>query len=176
MTLKGCEAIVKKVTLLLAFSQISPALVLPISTTLSSTAFAAEQTGAECFPARVLASRLADTKSCLQAVLRLPDYADPGVFHNGNPSDIYKLPVVKKFGPCIVTVSITGSNRERSSWTQISSAASMDAAICSVGQYPQGTTGGTVYVGSQKRIRITLEHFPQVISSYGGGQNETLTS
>lgn len=147
---------------------------LPISSALPSTAVAAERTGVNCFQARI-GSHLADTKSCLHAVLKLPDYPDAGDFHTNAPINIFKLPVYRNHGSCMVTVSIDGGVTERSSWDHIESVANSIAAICSVGQYPLGSTGGIVYVGAHKRIRVSIEKGSPPLSDEDG-QNVTATA
>ena len=137
---------------------------------------AAEKPIVDCFKATTRSSRVADTKSCLQAALQLPDYSDPGIFHNGDPPDAYKLPVVKKFGPCMATVSISNGKQDRTSWDHISSVASSIAAICSIGQYPMGNTGGVLYVGTNKNIRVTLEKFTGIILDDDSSLNVTATA
>ena len=164
---------------LLAHTKISLALSLPLSSSTpasSSTAFTADKTGVQCFEAKVFDSRLADTKSCLQAILKLPESSDPGDFHNGGSrSDVYKLPVIRTDGPCMATVSVQGSAQERSSWDHIKSVATAVAAICSIGQYPLGSTGGVTYVGPYRSIRVTIERFSMSGLSEGGFQNDTAT-
>ena len=76
----------------------------------------------------------------------------------------------------MATVSIEGTKEERSSWDHISAVATSIAAICSVGQFPLGSTGGVMYVGANKNIRVTLEKFGRVNLGDEGGQNLTTTS
>lgn len=164
------------VTFLSGYTHASPALILPLSGTPASTGLAAEESSVKCFKATLFDSRVADTKSCLQAILRLPDNPDPGNFHNGPPIDTYKLPVVKKFGPCMTTVTIEGRQVERSSWDHIFSVANSIAQICSTGQYPMGSSGGLMYGGANKNLRITVEAFNGGTLANNGGQNGTVTS
>lgn len=126
------------------------------STDLDGT-LTAVKTGVFCYPPTIRGSRLAATRDCLQAALLLPDGSDPVYFHSGNPDDDLRLPVVKTYDSCLATVSLLGAARDRSSWDHISYVASQMAAICSVGQYPIGQTGGVTLAGYGNHIRITLE-------------------
>ena len=47
--------------------------------------------------------------------------------------------------------------QDRSSWDHISYVASQMAAICSVGQYPVGQTGGVTTAGVRNALRVSLE-------------------
>lgn len=132
----------------------TPAPALPLNT---PSTLGAEQ-GVACWKATVLDSRLADTKSCLQAAVSLPEGPDPGTFHNGGADDGFKLPKVKVVGQCVITVSLNRGKQDRSTWDHIAFVASQIAAICSNGQYPRGTTGGVKYAGSHGDIRVTLEN------------------
>ena len=124
--------------------------------------FAAFKTGVNCWPSSLRGSRLADTRDCLQAALLLPDGSDPGDFHNGNPVNDFKLPVAKTHQSCTATVSLPQGARDRSSWDHISYVASQMGAICSIGQYPIGQTGGVTNVGTRNSIRVTLEKAAKV--------------
>ena len=124
-------------------------------TDLDST-FAAYKTGVDCWPSARQGSLLASTRDCLQAALLLPEGSDPGYFHNGDPDNAFHLPVVRPFGSCAATVSLSEGLRDRSSWDHISYVASQMAVICSKGQYPFGQTGGVTNVGSQNSIRVSL--------------------
>lgn len=117
----------------------------------------AEQ-GVACWKATVLDSRLADTKSCLQAALSLPDWPNIGTFHNNGEEDGFRLPKVKRFGQCMITVSLKGTSQDRSTWDHIQLVASQIAPICSNGQFPRGSTGGVKYAGVNGDIRVTVEN------------------
>lgn len=153
----------------------SPVLSLPVNNTPVYSAIGAERSAA-CFSASITDSHLADTRSCLQAAISLPDGADAGTFHSGGVEDGFKLPKVKVYGPCMATVSISGTRTDRSSWDHISYVASQIAAICSNGQYPRGTTGGVKYAGVVGNIRVTLEKAPGVRSSDSNSTNSTATA
>lgn len=152
-----------------------PDLTLPVNGTEVFASGPAEETAA-CLKPSIMDSRLADTKSCLQAAIALPEGPDPGYFHNGGVDDLYKLPKIKIVGPCMVTVSIRGAKTDRSTWDHISYVASQMAAICVNGQYPRGTTGGVKYAGLAGNIRVTLEKAPGVSSSDNDGMNGTAAS
>ncbi len=175
MKMQTCFIFVASNILLIAKVHASPDLSLPVNNTPEYSALAAGQSAA-CFPAAILGSHLADTRSCLQAAISLPDGADPGTFHNGGVDDGYKLPKVKVYGPCMATVSIRAGNTDRSSWDHISWVASQIAAICSNGQYPRGTTGGVKYSGFGGNIRVTLEKSTEVGLSDSGSTKSTATS
>ena len=133
-----------------------PALSLNV-TDLDNT-FAAIKTGVKCLPS----SLRADTRDCLQAALLLPDGSDPGDFHSGNPVNDFSLPVVVTHQSCRATVSLPPGARDRSTWDHISYVASQVGAICSIGQYPIGQTGGVTAVGIRNSIRVTLERAAKV--------------
>ena len=118
---------------------------------------AAIKTGVNCWPSSLRGSRLADTRDCLQAALLLPDGSDPGDFHLGNPMNDFHLPVVVTHQSCTATVSLSPGTRDRSSWDHISYVASQMGAICSIGQYPIGKTGGVTNAGTRNSIRVSLE-------------------
>lgn len=126
------------------------------SSDLNST-FTAIKTGVNCYPPTIRGSRLAATRDRLQAALLLPDGSDAGYFHNGNPDNDFRLPVIKTYDSCVAIVSLTQASPDRSSWDHISYVASQMAAICSVGQYPVGQTGGVTSAGYQNHIRVSLE-------------------
>ena len=129
---------------------------LPISSDLSTNPVAAERTGVQCLESR-MRSHFANTISCLEAILKLPESPDAGNFHSNAPADTYKLPVYRNHKTCTISISMVDSAAERSTWDHISSVARSVVMICSVGQFPMGSTGGTVYVGMNKRIRIAIE-------------------
>ena len=130
---------------------------LPQNATQLTEDLAGIKTGVNCWPASLRGSRLASTRDCLQAALLVPDGADSGVFHQGNPPDIYRLPIAEKYQTCQVIVSMAGTNFDKTSWDHISYSASQMIAICSTGQYPLGQSGGVMYVGSRNLIRISVE-------------------
>ena len=130
---------------------------LPLNTTDLTSTLTAVKTGVTCYRPTMRGSRLAATRDCLQAALLLPDGSDPGDFHEGNPYNDFQLPVLTTYGSCAATVSLTGGAQDRSSWDHISYVASQMAAICSVGQYPVGQTGGVTSAGYSNKIRVTLE-------------------
>ena len=161
----------------LILTNVSLALSLPLSSsTPSSTTLAADKTAVECFEAKLFDSRLADTKSCLRAILQLPESSDAGNFHNSGLGDLYRLPMIGTYGPCMATVSIQGRSQEHSSWDHIKSVATAMAAICSTGQFPQGSTGGATYVGPHRSIRVTIEKVFISGSGEGDFQNDTATA
>lgn len=125
-------------------------------TDLDST-ITAVKTGVKCWPPERRGSRLAATRDCLQAALLLPDGSDAGNFHNGNPADGFKLPVVMPYDSCVATVSLPNGVQDRSSWDHVSYVASQMAAICAIGQYPVGQTGGVTTAGVGNNIRVSLE-------------------
>ena len=135
---------------------------LSLNTTDLESALTAIKTGVNCWPASIRGSRYAATRDCLQAALLLPDGSDPGAFHNGNPDDEYRLPVVKVFDSCMATVSLTEGAQDRSSWDHISYVASQMAVICAKGQFPFGQTGGVTSAGHHNLIRVTLEKATKV--------------
>lgn len=141
--------------LFIIFANTLPTLSLNV-TDLTST-FTAVKTGVKCWPPERRGSRLAATRDCLQAALLLPDGSDPGNFHNGNPDDEFKLPIVSPYESCVATVSVPNGVRDRSSWDHISYVASQMAVICVVGQYPFGQTGGVTTAGVGNNIRVSLE-------------------
>lgn len=151
------------------------ALLILTSQTHASPAFTPSTVGAEqgvaCWKADFLDSRLADTKSCLQAALSLPDWPDTGTFHNNGEDDGFKLPKVKRFGQCMITVSLKGNSQDRSTWDHIQLVTSQIAPICSNGQFPRGSTGGVKYAGVNGDIRITVEN---VKSLRLGASNDTV--
>ena len=157
MIRKTCSIIVAITFFSVNNTYASPELALSLNSTSAVTDVGADKTAVQCFTPTVFNSRVADTRSCLQAVLDLPEGSDAGIFHNGDPVDEFKLPVVKKFGPCMATVSLTGSSRDRTSWDHISYVAGQVAAICSNGQFPTGTSGGLIRVGQYRSIRVTVE-------------------
>ncbi|KAL9069449.1 MAG: hypothetical protein Q9161_005500 [Pseudevernia consocians] len=124
---------------------------------LNNSTFTAIKTGVICYQPTIRGSRLAATRDCLQAALLLPDGSDAGYFHVGIPDNDFRLPMVKNYGSCLATVSLTEAPQDRSSWDHISYVASQMAAICSVGQYPFGQTGGVTSAGYLNSIRVTLE-------------------
>jgi len=175
MASQACFIFLLANILLVAQVHASPDLTLPVNNNSVYATGGAEQPAA-CLPASVLDSHLADTRSCLQAAISLPEGPDPGIFHNGGADDGYKLPKIKLHGACMATVSIRGSKTDRSSWDHISYVASQMAAICVNGNFPRGTTGGVKYAGFGGNIRVTLEKTPGVGSSDGGSTNSITTS
>lgn len=96
-----------------------PNFLLNNSTDLEST-FTAVKTGMNCWPSTIRGSRLDATRDCLQAALPLPDGSDAGNFHSGNLDDEFRLPVVKVYGSCMATVSLTQGTQDRNSWDGLS--------------------------------------------------------
>lgn len=175
MTLRAWSWFIVATIPLIAQIHASSDISLPINNTPIYSAIAAEYSVA-CFRALIFDSRLADTRSCLQAAISLPSGADPGVFHNGGVDDGYRLPKVKIHGPCVATVSIRGAGVDRSSWDRISHVAGQIAAICSNGRYPRGTTGGVKYAGFGGSIRVALERAPGVELKEGGNTDSSAIS
>lgn len=149
---------------------------LPLNATELNKELTAVKTGVNCWPPTIRASRLADTRDCLQVALLLPEGADPGIFHIGNPSDSFQLPVAMTYKSCAVTVSMAGTNFDRSSWDHISYSASQMVAICSTGQYPIGQSGGVMYVGTRNQIRVSIEKAGFKDSGDSVDMNSTTTS
>ncbi len=147
---------------------------LSLNTTDPNSELTAVKTGVNCWPLDIRGSRYASTRDCLQVALLLPDGADPGVFHTGNPSDSLQLPVAKTYESCQILVSMTGTNFDRSSWDHISYAASQMGAICSTGQYPLGQSGGVMYVGIRNQIRVAIGRAE--VSDTGGSDVSNLTA
>ena len=139
------------------------------------TSLPTNATGLDCFPPVLIGSRQATTRDCLYAVLLLPEGSAPGYFHNYG-RDEYALPVVKHLGSCMVTVSLSGSNPDYSSWHRISHAASQLTSVCAVGQFPLGMTGGIIYVGTKGKIRVTVERSQAVILNVGNGTVEVVAA
>ena len=147
--------LVSTIVLLTAHTNTLPTL--SLNTTDLASTVTGIKTGVNCWPATMRGGRFAPTRDCLQAALLLPDGSDPGPFHNGNPDDEYRLPMVKVFGSCMATVSLPEGGRDRSSWDHISYVASQMAVICAKGQFPFGQTGGVTTAGHDNSIRVTLE-------------------
>ena len=76
----------------------------------------------------------------------------------------------------MVTVSLSGSNEDYSSWHRISHAASQLTSVCAVGQFPLGMTGGIIYIGTKGRIRVTVERSQAVILNVGNGTVEVVAA
>lgn len=150
---------------------------LPLNTSQLTDDLGAVKPGVNCWPLNPLRpSRLASIRDCLQVILLLPESADSGVFHTGNPSDVLQLPVAKTHGTCQVLVTMTGMNFDKSSWDHIAWVAGQMIAICGTGQYPYGQTGGVTYVGTRNQIRLSLEKAGLSDTDDGDGANSTATS
>ena len=121
----------------------------------------AVKTGVNCFEPSMSDSHLADIRDCLQAALLLPEGTLEGTFHNGNPNDEFSLPAARVYQSCVVTVSLPERSMDVSFWEHIEHVVSQIAAICSVGQYPLGQTGGVTYIGRYNRIRVSVEKVKQ---------------
>lgn len=114
------------VTLLLLLSHQSVSLRLPFTITpppaqnLTLTPFPPTPLAFEknCIPERGRFTPCPDYYDCAQAIFQLPDLVGEGAFHNGEPDDVFRLPVRKTHGTCAVRIELIheGSARQSASW------------------------------------------------------------
>ena len=134
----------------------SPTLRLPLATSPTTSALTADRTSIHCVENKLWDSRLASTRKCLQAIHKLPENPDPGVFSHGFGGLDFDLPRAAAEIPCIATVYIDAGRSDRTSWVHIKSVLGSIAQFCSHGSYPMGMTGGVAYVGTLRHIRIAI--------------------
>ncbi len=74
-----------------------------------------------CIPKRGIFTPIPDYYDCAHAIFQLPSFADDGSFHNGLPSDPFRLPVARTNESCRVRVELRheGGSTEGSSWRAI---------------------------------------------------------
>ena len=131
-----------------------PSHVLPLSTSNSTT----DQnplpptSQVTCLPP----SGWATTNDCLRAILLFGELEGRGTFSKHGQGGPFTLPQFRTYGSCSVVVTIAMELQDVSSWLYIAHVASLIAPICARGEYPLGTTAGTMNVGQSGRIRVTL--------------------
>ncbi len=112
------EVIKANMVLLVVLVYLSSAL--PARSTGTASTFVTS-TPLKCFQPTLRGSRLAETKDCLQVALILASQgADLGIFHTNGAAD-FGLPVIKIYGSCMATVSLSGDSAHRGSWSHFSS-------------------------------------------------------
>ena len=121
----------------------------------------------ECFPPALVSSRRARYTDCALATAHLPYYHNPGTFHTGGPQDRFQLPQRKVVESCQVVVDIRSyENRDESSWMVVHAAANGVLNGCMSGYGSFAETGGEIYMGTERRIRVTIEK-ARVIGGWG---------
>ena len=170
--------IISIISCFLAYTQASPTVDLSVRAAPSSLVSASGRTGISCFEAELWNSRLADTRSCIRAIHKLPENPESQVFFNGVLDDGFRLPFIAVHGSCAATVSMYGGNViQRSSWDHIKFVLNAVTSVCSIGQYPMGSSGGIAWVGSERYIRVSIEKYrPLVNSSINDGHNSIATA
>ena len=103
-----------------------------------------------------------DTLDCLQAQNLLPSGETPGLFHRGEPIDIFRLPGLASYRTCTIVVQLEGNIPAVCAWSTISRAARTMIRTCSGGSAPEAKTGGYTHVGNGRRIRISLLKIPPI--------------
>ena len=79
-----------------------------------------------------------------------------GTFHNAGLRDGFQLPVSRSERGCQVLVTVANGKQDSSNWPAVRFAANQVIAVCSVGNYPSGTTGGYARVGRNGDIRVAV--------------------
>lgn len=126
----------------------------------------------KCWEPIGIGSNLPATADCLKLAEVLPRIGTKGLFHNGPPTDYFRLPFLKTFRSCTATVSIPASSLEFSDWDMVYETVMNLAQDCSVGQFPIGKSGGVSYIGPKRKIRVTIEKL-DFRSSQGSKTNLT---
>lgn len=124
------------------------------SETLSTTNLRAEP---NCYSNFGEVLKMANTKDCIAASLRIPESAVQETFNTNKPRNSWTLPWWYSHETCNITVTISEGLRETASWDRIAQKTMGLIDLCSSGQYPIGRTGGSLTMGSGGLIRLRVE-------------------
>ena len=105
---------------------------------------------------------------CNVAAIKLPDGHTPGMFHQGHPSDTYRLPQGTSEGSCIINIDLIGEERCQGTWTGIKLAIRELIAVCSEGS-ATSTHPGWITTGNNSKIKIQITRGKNTV----GGEEET---
>ena len=105
---------------------------------------------------------------CRVACGQLPNSEAQATFHDTGEDDGYKLPVIRSYKTCALSVSLLqdGAQQDESSWSDITFRAEILNDLCVNGR----NRGGYIHVGQNERIRIELGSVRSRNGTVVGGQ------